>query len=124
MTTQSDVSTITRRRPETVVQSPVRFREVTPQVDVYENAGELLVLADMPGAAADSVGVRLEGAQLTLEAERSLTGDAAIRYYRAFRMPDIVDPNGISAELEDGVLHVHLKKTEAATPRTIPIRSS
>lgn len=82
------------------------------------------MLADMPGAASDSVSVRLEGAQLTFESDRMLPGGHAVRYYRAFRMPATIDPNAISADLRDGVLHVHLEKSDAAKPRTIPIRSS
>ena len=122
--TQPNVTTIARRNPENVAQTARMSREVTPRVDVYENADELLMLADMPGAQADSVQVRLEGGQLTLEAERALTKDASIRYLRMFRVPAMADPNGISAELKSGVLHVHLKKSEAAKPRSIPIRAS
>ena len=51
------------------------------------------------------------------------SGDV-VRYYRAFRMPEVIDPNGISADLKQSVLHVHVKKSEAAKPRVIPIRSS
>jgi HSP20 family protein len=124
MTTQANPTTITRRKAENVAQNTRTSREITPRVDVYENPDELLMLADMPGASADSVYVRLEGEQLTLEAERALNSQASVRYFRVFRMPATIDANGISAELKSGVLHVHLKKSEAAKPRTIPIRSS
>jgi HSP20 family molecular chaperone IbpA len=122
--TRENVTTMTRRTPENVAQPTRMSREVTPRVDVFENADELLMLADMPGAAADSVHVRLEGGQLAIEAERALSPQASIRYLRMFRMPAVADPNAISAELKSGVLHVHLKKSEAAKPRTIPIRTS
>ena len=59
--TQGNVTSIARRNPENVAQSAQMSREMTPRVDIYENADELLMLADMPGAAADSVYVRLEG---------------------------------------------------------------
>lgn len=118
-----NMSTMAKREPESVAQNTRMTREVTPRVDVYENADELLMLADMPGAHADSVHVRLEGPQLTLEAERMLSKDASIRYLRMFRMPATIDSSGVSAELKCGVLQVHLKKSEAAKPRTIPIQS-
>lgn len=107
--------------------SPTRpVREVRPAVDVYENADELLMLADMPGAAADSVKIRIENSLLTVQAQRAANeaSEAALQYHRAFRVPDSVDPEGISAELKQGVLHVQMKKHERAKPRTIQIRST
>lgn len=120
----ANVSTIARRNAENVAQPARMTRDVTPRVDVYENSDELWMLADMPGASAKSVQVRIEGGQLTLEAERELGPDANLRYMRTFRVPPMIDPNAISAELKAGVLHVHLKKSEAARPRTIPIKNA
>lgn len=99
------------------------IRELTPSVDVLENDDELLLLADMPGATAESVAVNVEGGQLAIEAQRTVRGETA-RYRRTFQLPSTIDPDGISAELRDGVLHVHLKKSEKAKRRVISVRSS
>jgi HSP20 family protein len=96
--------------------------ERRPRVDVYENVDELLMIADMPGASAESVSIHLEGPELTMQAERPW-GNGTLRYFRAFRVPDTIDPDGVSAELKQGVLRVHLKKREAAKPRNISIRA-
>lgn len=109
------------------LSQPTRpVREVRPAVDVYENADELLMRADMPGASADSVKIRIENSLLTLQAQRTAkdASEASLQYYRAFQVPDSVDPEGISAELKQGVLHVQLKKHERAKPRVIQIRST
>jgi HSP20 family molecular chaperone IbpA len=101
-------------------------REVRPAVDVYENVDELLILADMPGASAETVTVRIENSLLTLQARRAANdgSEAALQYHRAFQVPDSVDPEGITAKLKQGMLHVQLKKHERAKPRTIQIRST
>jgi HSP20 family molecular chaperone IbpA len=99
------------------------IRDLTPSVDVLENDDELLLLADMPGASAESVAVQVEGGQIALEARRAMRGENT-RYRRVFQLPSIVDPEGISAELRHGVLHVHLKKSEQAKRRVISVRSS
>lgn len=101
-------------------------REGRPAVDVYENTDELLMLADMPGASAETVKIHIENSLLTLQAQRhgGAESDVALQYYRAFQVPDSVDPEGISAELKQGVLHVTLKKHERAKPRTIQIRGA
>jgi HSP20 family molecular chaperone IbpA len=103
-------------------QGPVRVYQ--PRVDVYENAEELLLLADVPGASAESVNIRYEDELLTLQAQRTAANGPNLRYERAFHLPESVDPEQISAELKQGVLHLHLRKAERAKPRTIQIQSS
>jgi HSP20 family protein len=96
-------------------------RELRPAVDIYENADELLMVADVPGASSESVNVRFEAALLTLQADRVSADGRVARYQRAFQIPDSVDPDKISAELENGVLQVHLRKFEKAKVRTIAV---
>lgn len=124
MTSPKGINLVERKdQSATSTQTAVPWRELRPRVDIYENPDELLMLADMPGADAESVNVRLEAAQLTLQALRASEGQG-VRYHRAFQVPDLIDPEQVSAELKNGVLHVHLRKSEAAKPRTIPIRTS
>jgi HSP20 family molecular chaperone IbpA len=82
-------------------------------VDVLEGKDEYLVFADVPGAGNDDVTIRYHEGELRLE------GD----YRRVFTVGPDVDPERISAELENGVLKVHLPKKEAAKPRTIQIKA-
>jgi len=121
--TNAAVANITPHQDQRLSQPTRPVREVRPAVDVYENADELLMRADMPGADADSVKIRIENSLLTVQAQRE-GSDATLQYYRAFQVPDSVDPEGISAELKQGVLHVQLKKHERAKPRVIQIRST
>jgi HSP20 family protein len=99
------------------------IRDLTPSVDVLENDAELLLLADMPGASAESIAIQVEGGQIAIEARRAMQSES-MRYRRVFQLPSMVDPDGISAELHDGVLHVHLKKSEQAKRRVISVRAS
>ncbi|HTU57158.1 MAG TPA: Hsp20/alpha crystallin family protein [Polyangiales bacterium] len=117
------VANVTPQQDQRLSQPARPVRELRPAVDVYENADELLMRADMPGASADSVKIRIENSLLTLQAQRE-GSEATLRYYRAFQVPDSVDPEGISAELKQGVLHVQLKKHERAKPRVIQIRGT
>jgi len=120
--TQQDDSKLANETLHAQVKPPVR--EVRPRVDIFENNDELLMLADMPGATSDTVGIRVESSLLIMQAQRSGAAGANVQYHRAFQVPDTVDPDGISAELKNGVLHVHLRKYEKAKPRAIPIRAS
>ncbi len=101
---------------------------ITPRVDVYENQDEILLVADFPGVPKDSLSVRLDRSELVIEgtqaASEARTQIQPLAFSRAFRVPNTVDPSGVSAELAHGVLRVHLAKSEAAKPKRIEVRSS
>jgi HSP20 family molecular chaperone IbpA len=109
-------------------------RSVAPLVDVFENADEVLVVADVPGVAVDGVELRIESGTLTLEAKNpareSRGAPALAREYeevdraRSFRIPDGIDTQRISAEAKNGTLVVHLPKVAAVKPRKIEVRAS
>jgi len=91
------------------------------------------VLADVPGAAADRIDVKLEEGTLAIHArvEPRQPGETSYAiqeygvgdYYRTFRLSEAVDAGKITAEYNDGVLILHLPKTEATKPRKIAVKS-
>ena len=99
---------------------------VAPPVDVYENTDEILVIADLPGVSKDELAVRLEDSELLIQGTQADLSDApvwqAVDFYRTFRVPNTVDPAGVSAELKNGVLSVKLKKREEAKPKQIEVK--
>ncbi len=99
---------------------------VAPLVDVHENAHELLLLADVPGATRESVEVHIDKGQLTLAARRAhLAGAAPVfDYRRVFAVPSGIDASKIEAVLSNGVLKVRLPKSEALRPRRIEVKAS
>jgi len=121
-TTDSAASgALTRSRPSSA-----------PAVDVYENADELLLLADMPGVKKENIGIHLDKGQLTLEGTKSDSIDPAqlllreyreVDFRRSFSLPNGIDTQKVSAELANGVLRVHLPKSEAVKPRQIRVRA-
>ncbi|HEV2972281.1 MAG TPA: Hsp20/alpha crystallin family protein [Pirellulales bacterium] len=102
-----------------------------PDVDIVEMPEELLILADMPGVDPDEVEIDFQDGALSIhgrvtngrvERESFLLREYGIGdYYRTFRISEQIDPSGISAELTDGVLTLHLPKAEAAKPRKIKV---
>jgi HSP20 family protein len=102
-----------------------------PAVDVYENDEEVLVVADVPGARADSVIVKVEKDELYISARREPDAGGELmaggrwesEYRRSFVVPRGTDTARISAELSQGVLQVHLPKSPAVKPRVIEIKT-
>lgn len=108
-----------------------RSRPVRPRVDVYENDGELLVVADLPGVTKEGIELTVEGRELTLRARREVTPERPLSaeyrlrdYARSFTLPEDLDVENIQAELSGGVLRVHLPKASARRARRIEVRSS
>lgn len=107
----------------------------SPVVDVYETKNEVVLVAEVPGAARDDVSVQVDKGVLTIEATRKVEtpgeGHAATyvsfgpgQLFRAFALSDEVDRGKISATVANGLLTVHLPKAEAAKSRKIEIRSA
>jgi len=100
-------------------------------VDIYENEDEILLHVDMPGVEKNNIKVNIDNGTLTLSAVRQLEtkgvsaweefGD--VEYRRSFSVPQSIDIGKVDAELKDGVLRLHLPKSEAAKPRQIEIKT-
>ncbi len=103
-----------------------------PAVDIVERADELVLTADVPGAAADGIDIRYEDGELRIHAPVKPRGNGDRRYllneygigdyYRSFRIGQSIDAARIAAECVDGVLTLHLPKVEAVKPRRIAVK--
>jgi HSP20 family molecular chaperone IbpA len=93
-------------------------------VDVFEGKDEYLVFADIPGVKKDDVTIQYHDGELRLEATRVVQQDEdwPADFRRVFAVDPDVDVERISAEIDRGVLRVHLPKKELAKPRQIPIK--
>jgi HSP20 family protein len=104
-----------------------------PNVDILEKDDELLLLADVPGAKSDAVDIHFEDGELALHAkveprqaaEQHFYQEYGVGdFYRTFRISEAIDASKISAELNDGVLTLHLPKTESVKPRKIAVSTN
>jgi len=98
-------------------------REIAPNVDIFENEQELLVVADVPGLDPNDIGVHVDLPEFRIEAKVQGT-DKPVVYTRTFRVDERIDPERVQAEYREGVLRVHLAKSAAFRPRRVEVRSS
>lgn len=111
-----------------------RSREpaLLPPVDVIEDSTGITLLADLPGVPRDKLALRVDGDQLLIEAELSLSLPEGVqashaevtlsRYRRAFTLSKELDAEQVSAELTHGVLKVRIPKAAHAQPRKIAVQ--
>ncbi|HEU4620228.1 MAG TPA: Hsp20/alpha crystallin family protein [Gammaproteobacteria bacterium] len=106
-----------------------------PTADITENDKEYLIKVDLPEVKKDDIEISVENGVLTLSGERKVEKSAGDekehrretfygRFERSFALPEDVDQEKISAECRDGVLKVHLPKSEAKKPRSIQVNVS
>lgn len=104
---------------------------LAPAVDIFENAEEYRLVADLPGVRQEDVDIGLERGELTVFAKREVIreGEAlqlARRegdFRRVFRIPEEVDATRVEASLDNGVLEVRLPKSERVKPRRIAVKA-
>ncbi|HTA92927.1 MAG TPA: Hsp20/alpha crystallin family protein [Polyangiaceae bacterium] len=110
---------------EKQVQEKTRpVRELAPNVDIFENENELLVVADVPGLDPNDIGVHVDLPEFRIEAKVQGSPDKPVVYTRTFRVDERIDPERVKAEYHEGVLRVHLAKSAAFRPRRVEVRSS
>jgi HSP20 family protein len=105
-----------------------------PDVELVERDNEYVVNVDLPGVRADEVQISIDDSNvLTMRGERREEQTRQDRGYeytersygvfmRSIELPRGVDTSRIQAELRDGVLQLHIPKTEQAA-RRIPVSS-
>lgn len=103
-----------------------------PRIEVRETDKEYQIHAEMPGLDKKDFHLSIEGDMLTLRGEKKKEhveeGEQFYRseraygtFLRSFRLTDDVDRDKIKAEYKNGVLTVHLPKTERARGKEIPV---
>ncbi len=125
--TQSSTRLARQQDAPLTEQTQQNVRLASPPVDIFENPDEILLVADLPGVAAEGLEVRLDGSELSIRGAQSASEFAEapepLTFVRAFQVPKTIDPEGVKAELSGGLLRLHLAKSEAAKPRKIEIQA-
>lgn len=104
-----------------------------PAINVGTTPRSVEVYAFAPGLDPALLDVHLERGVLTIAGERKpgardekATAHIDERFHGRFRrvvsLPDDVDPNGVSAQYRDGLLHVSVRRKEASQPRRINVQ--
>jgi HSP20 family protein len=108
-------------------------RRWVPSMDLVETDDHFVLRADLPGLAEGDVSIEFEDGVLTVAGERKAEHEEKKEgYYRVERsfgqfrrsltLPEGVDPDGIVATFDKGVLEVRIPKPEQRKPRKVAIQ--
>jgi HSP20 family protein len=139
---------ITPYRPSTDIFHPFemlfgplssrRFEDLirAPSADVVERENEIEVVMEIPGMRPDDIDIDLENNVLTVSGEKTehheegheegtfhLSERRYGRFNRSFVLPRDVEPDGINARCQDGLLTIRVPKSERARRRRIEVQS-
>jgi HSP20 family protein len=112
-----------------------RKLEWSPSTDISETDKEYVIRAELPAVKKEDVQVTLDAGIITIKGERKQQKDDQGEKYhrvesfygsfeRSFSLPENVNADAIRCESRDGILTVHVPKTEAQSqnPRHISVQ--
>jgi HSP20 family protein len=106
-----------------------------PAVDIKETPEEYVIKAEIPEVKKEEVKVLIKDGLLTLSGERHIEKEEKTKKFhrveraygaftRSFELPTDVDDKKVSADFKDGMLLVHLPKSEQAKPKSVEVKIS
>ena len=121
-----------RKLAATGEEERLTVAEWLPLVDIIEDDKEYLISAELPEVLKGDVKVTVENGILHLAGERKFEKEEQGKKYhriersygsfvRSFTLPDDADAEKVHADFKDGVLKVHVAKSEKACPKQIKI---
>lgn len=103
-----------------------------PLVDVIDRGDEVVVKAEMPGVDKDHIDISIHENTLTIKGEIKkekeykeedyyLTERTYRSYARTLNIPVKINPDKVKANLREGILEIHLPKSEDTRPKKIKV---
>ncbi|MCS6317646.1 MAG: Hsp20/alpha crystallin family protein [Nitrospira sp.] len=111
----------------------ISVAEWSPVVDITEDAKEYLIKAELPEIKKEDVKLTVQDNVLAISGERKYEKEEKGKKYqrveraygsflRSFTLPEDADGSKVAAEYKDGILNVHLPKSEKAQPKSIEVK--
>ncbi len=105
-----------------------------PPLSVYEFEGSYVVECDLPGVSLEEITLQIDDGILKISGSRNspLTDEGTVKvdersftdFSRKLHLSKDINPDGVDAELGDGVLKVTIPKSAGVVPRQVNIRRS
>lgn len=111
----------------------ISVAEWSPLVDISEDEKEYVIKAEVPEMKKEEIKITVHDDVLSISGERKYEKeDKGKKYHRveraygsfmrSFTLPEDADGSKVNAEYKDGILKVHLPKSEKAKPKAIEVK--
>ncbi|MEX1829038.1 Hsp20/alpha crystallin family protein [Luteibacter sp. CQ10] len=107
----------------------------SPRVDIREEEGRFLILADLPGVDLADIDIQMDKNVLSIKGERKAYSSETEGKYarvervtggfrRSFNLPESADAEGVTASSRNGVLEIAIPKKAESAPRRITVNAA
>ncbi|MEX2352945.1 MAG: Hsp20/alpha crystallin family protein [Gammaproteobacteria bacterium] len=103
-----------------------------PPVNVFKQGDNFLVLSELPGVSKEEVDIEVNNNRLRIKGTKKPLYGENVSVHRVERrvgdfdrtvtFPVRIDPAGVKAEYQDGILAVHMPAADSEKPRNIEIQ--
>lgn len=111
----------------------ITVAEWSPLVDISEDDKEYLIKVEVPEMNKEEIKINIHEDVLAISGERKYEKEEKGKKYhrveraygsfmRSFVLPEDADGSKVTADYKDGVLKVHLAKSEKAKPKAIEVK--
>ena len=127
------------RHPFSMTRRPVwpafdfpKMDEISPSVDIFEEKGDMVIKAEMPGMNKEDVNVSITENTVTISGEKKQEEKVEKKDYyrversygsfcRSFRLPENVNSDKVKASFKGVVLEVRIPKTKGGKQKKVAI---
>jgi len=128
-----EVNQLFERDPSLGDLSNQETNQLSPRVDIKEEAEQFIINADLPGINPKEIEISMENNVLTIKGIRTLERNVKEEnyskierfsgsFYRQFTLPDHVNGEAIKANSKHGVLEIIIPKKERHVPKKITVQ--
>ncbi|MFA7314620.1 MAG: Hsp20/alpha crystallin family protein [Candidatus Magasanikbacteria bacterium] len=129
----SEMDNMVRNFPALTNNGDFNHKTFVPAVDIYENAGDVIVETILPGVNPEQVEINVEGGVLTIQGESKREHEIDEKnyyrkevrsgsFFRQVALPVSVQEDNVSAEFEDGVLKIKCPKSEDKKSKKVSVK--
>ncbi len=112
---------------------PLAAEEIMPSVDIFEEGGDLVIKAELPGIKKDDIDIRLMDKMITISGEKNKEAEVKRKDYykwersygsfcRSFDLPVEVQKEKVKSTFKDGVLEIRMPKSAEAIRKEVKIK--
>ena len=102
-----------------------------PPINVFQQGHDFVAIVELPGVGKSDLEIQAKENTIAISGKKSVAYGEQVSIHRRERvagsfartitMPVKIDPNGIKAELRDGILALYIPRAESDKPRPIKI---